>query len=109
MEFSLESRPVLKYICFILLGVGGTLLLMLASEVTKFSYFNVGGISWASWSYPIYFLISFLFFYKIFHLPQKVKNIIVILFVILFVWFYYITQGSIFQNPIPFGLFAYPY
>jgi len=63
-----------RYFAFILLGLIGTVVLFFVSELIGFSHMNFVAFanpSYASWVYPVYFLISCLVFRKVFDISKK--------------------------------------
>ena len=110
MNFIETSTAVLKYLGFIVAGIVGTIALIAISEITAFSHINfvpLGGPSWALWTYPIYFFISFMIFYRIFRLRAEVLWFIIVATFCLTIWWYLSSEGAMFENPIPFGISAY--
>jgi hypothetical protein len=105
MKLNEPIKIVFRYVSFLIVSFLGTFLLIFISEVTNFSSFDIGGTSWALWSYLLYFLVSFFFFYRIFKLPTKVIFLIIIFFCLLFIWLN--IDGGLFENPMPFGFHAY--
>ncbi len=82
-----------RYFAFILLGLIGTVVLFFVSELIGFSHMNFVAFanpSYASWVYPVYFLISCLVFRKVFDISKKANYYIVATFVILLIWSYLI-------------------
>lgn len=105
----MQLSNILRYPAFVVAGLVGTAVLIVASELIGFSRANFvafAGPSYAVWVYPLYFLISFLVFSKVFNLPKKAKYWIVFGFVIFLVWYYLSAEGNMFTNPIPFGIDA---
>ena len=99
-----------KYPLFIILGLLGTVALTILSDTIGFSrtnFFPFSGPSYASWVYPVYFLISFLVFRRVLDIPKKANYYIIGAFVVLLIWSYFIFEGELFINPIPFGIDAY--
>jgi len=100
---------VTKYPAFVILGLVGTVILIIVSELIGFSHVNFVALaspSYASWVYPVYFLISFLIFRRILGLSKKVNYYIVFVFIVLLIWYYFTDEGGMFMNPIPFGIDA---
>lgn len=100
---------VSRYPAFIILGFIGTTILTIASQLIGFSRMNFlpfNGPYYALWVYPVYFLISFLVFAKVFRLPKRAKYYIIAVSVIFMIWLYFAFEGNMFENPIPFGIGA---
>ena len=95
---------------YILLSFAGGIILIIISELIKFSHLNLipfGGNSWAIWFHPIFVGLSFGIFSKIFKI-QKPIPIFLVITIIGVIIFYYIYNGLLFVNPIPFGIKANP-
>ena len=87
----------------------GTVVLTIISQLIGFSrenFFPLAGPSYAGWVYPVYFLISFLIFAKVFGLPKRAKYYIIAVSIIFTIWLYFAFEGNMFENPIPFGIDA---
>jgi len=79
--------------------------LILASEFLKFSHLNLavfGGHSWATWVYPVLVSLSFGFFSKLLKIGNSKYVFLISLFVFVII-FYFMLNGSLFINFIPFG------
>lgn len=100
---------IIRYPVFIILGLAGSAVLIIASELIGFSHMNFVALanpSYASWVYPVYFLISFLIFAKVLRLPNRVKYYVIAASIIFAIWLYFVFEGNMFENPIPFGIGA---
>ncbi|OGL59380.1 hypothetical protein A2752_05480 [Candidatus Uhrbacteria bacterium RIFCSPHIGHO2_01_FULL_46_23] len=110
MNFINISKIFLKFISFVLISVVSTILLIIVSEKTSFSRINLlplGGPSWALWTYPIYLLFGLSFSHFIFGLPKRYFTFLLTIWAIIFIVYYIVFNGSVFENPIPFGISAY--
>jgi hypothetical protein len=100
--FNLSELKILK---FSIIGIIFGIILMILSEISKFSHMNLlplGGKSWALWAYPFCFFVSFAGsgYYL------KIKNwliVSIVLFIVFSIIFYMLTSGLLFENLKPFG------
>ncbi len=100
---------IIKYPAFIISGLIGTVFLTIVSQLVGFSRENFlpfAGPYYAGWVYPVYFFISFMIFAKVFQLPKIAKYYIIAASVIFAILLYFIFEGQMFDNPIPFGIGA---
>ncbi len=101
---------LVKYPAFIIAGLISAIVLVIVSDWIGFSRTSLvplSGPSYAGWVYPIYFFISFIIFSKIFDLPKRAKYYILAVAVIFTIWLHFVAfEGSLFTNPIPFGVGA---
>ena len=103
------QKPIIKYPIFTLSGLVGTVILVILSEVIGFSRANFlpfAGPSYATWVYPIYFLVSFIVAVRFFKLPHRANYYVIAASILVFVWWYAGAEGSLFRNSIPFGIGA---
>jgi hypothetical protein len=96
----------IKIFLFPIAGLIIGLILSTFAEISKFSHINLVPFrnkSWALWSYPLVFFISFLILAFLFKIKIEMMALS-ISFVIIFIIFFLIFEGSLFVNPAPFGL-----
>ncbi len=102
-------QKTLKYTYFIILGFLGALFLVYTSEIIGFSrmsFFPLSGPSYAIWVYPVYLFLSFFVCARFFVLPKKINYIIAIVSLACLLLLFFIFEGSLFNNPVPFGIGA---
>lgn len=107
MKF-MDYDKIIKIIGFVFSGLVIGALLILISEVIKFSHLNLipfGGASWATWIHPLAIGASFGVFSKIFKISKPVY-IFLLVTIISIIIFYFIYNGLLFINPLPFGINA---
>ncbi|MBI2459200.1 MAG: hypothetical protein HYV53_01445 [Parcubacteria group bacterium] len=102
----MDYKKIIKMISFLFSGLVVGALLILISELIKFSHLNLipfGGVSWAVWFHPVAMGVSFGILSKLFKIN---KPIYIFLFVtiISIITFYFIYNGLLFINPLPFGI-----
>lgn len=106
----MNVKRIFNLIIYILLSIAGGIILIVISELIKFSHTNLipfGGNSWAVWFHPIFMGLSFGVFSKLF----KIKRPILIFFIITIlsiIIFYFVYNGLLFVNPIPFEINVNP-
>lgn len=99
------KNKIINWAIYIISSIIGGLLLIVISESIRFSHINLlpfGGDSWAVWFHPFAFGISFGVLSKIF----KIKKSIIIFLgttIISIIIFYFLYNGLLFFNPIPFS------
>ncbi len=94
----------LKFVFFFVFGVVFGVVLLVLSEISKFSHLNLapfGGKSWAMWAYPVAFCIGFVISFFIFKVNKP--KLLLVLAVLIFAVFIIFLKGSLFVNFLPFG------
>ncbi len=104
----MDKKEFFKWLKFITIGLFGSFLLLIISELIKFSHLNLlpfGGSSWAVWFHPLAIGISF---YMSSIISKLGKPMIIFIFITLIsaVIFYFLYGGLLFVNPTPFGIGA---
>lgn len=100
------NSKVLRIIIYFTMSISGGVLLILLSELLRFSHLNLiplGGPSWAIWFHPLAFIISFNLINIIFKIFRPLK-LLLLSFIIFFLLFYIIYSGYLFINPLPFNV-----
>ena len=101
-------NKIIKIIGFLFSGLVVGVLLILISELIKFSHLNLipfGGASWAIWFHPLAIGVSFGIFSKVFKISKPIY-IFLLATLISIIIFYFIYNGLLFTNPLPFGINA---
>lgn len=100
------KNKTINVIVYIICGLLGGFLLIIFSELIKFSHFNLlplGGESWAIWLHAFAFGISFGVLSKLFKIHKAVYiSLSITIFCIILLEIFY--NGLLFINPIPFGI-----
>lgn len=104
----MNYKKIIKIIGFLFSGLLVGSLLILVSELVKFSHLNLipfGGVSWAVWFHPVAIGISFGVLSELFKIYKSVY-IFLLVTIISIIIFYFIYNGLLFINPLPFGIDA---
>lgn len=101
----MNKKMIIKYGVYIFLSLICGIAFIVISEITGLSRLNLiamGGESWALWIHPLLMSIFFLFFGKVFQIKRYGLLFMVIL-VAFFILFYFVYNGKLFINPVPFN------
>ncbi|MFA5954035.1 MAG: hypothetical protein WC817_00675 [Patescibacteria group bacterium] len=98
---------VIRALLFWLVGFLLSYLFLGISEFKKITSIGAGTFFWANWLYPFYLLLGFLLSAVIFRFGRRTYLGVVLGFIVVFLLFFYLTQGQIFFNWKPFGVDAY--
>lgn len=104
----MDYKKIIKIIGFLFSGLVAGILLIFISELIKFSHLNLipfGGASWAVWFHPVAMGVSFGVFSKLFKINKPVY-IFLLTTIFSIIVFYFIYNGLLFENPLPFGINA---
>lgn len=104
----MNYKKIIKMISFLFSALAVGILLILISELIKFSHLNLipfGGVSWAVWFHPIAIGVSFGVLSKLFKIDKPVY-IFLLTTIIGMIAFYFIYSGFLLVNPLPFGINA---
>lgn len=106
MVYMIINKNLFSLIYLCIGGMALGLLLIFIFEIINFSHTNLlpfGGSSWALWIQPIAVGISFALFAKLLKIRKILYIFLTALFISFFI-FYFIYNGLLFMNPIPFGI-----
>ena len=102
----MDYKKIVKIVGFLFSGLSAGVLLIFISELIKFSHLNLipfGGTSWAIWFHPVAMGVSFGILSKLFKINKSVYIFLLVTTISMIV-FYYIYNGLLFINPLPFGI-----